>query len=141
MSVEDESYLRLLLAGSPPTLLSIPPSGASPSQASSSQASPLVSAIPAGPPLAPRAQAPALDRHWSNVAIHFLLSQCKEHVELHNTVTMRQYHWERIHGLLIAQFPQELGRKVKSLSDKWEKLRSNILEDSEVAKSNWWRCT
>jgi hypothetical protein len=29
-----------------------------------------------------------------------------------------------VHKLLIAQFPQESGRKVKSLSDKWEKLRS-----------------
>ena len=45
-------------------------------------------------------------------------------MELHNTVTMQQHHWKRIHGLLIAQFPQELGRKVKSLSNKWEKLRS-----------------
>ena len=45
-------------------------------------------------------------------------------MELYNTVTMRQHHWERIHGLLIAQFPQESGRKVKSLSDKWEKLQS-----------------
>ena len=45
-------------------------------------------------------------------------------MELYNTVTMRQHRWERIHGLLIAQFPQESGRKVKSLSDKWEKLWS-----------------
>ena len=45
-------------------------------------------------------------------------------MELHNIVTMRQHHWERIHGPFIAQFPQESGRKVKSLSDKWEKLRS-----------------
>ena len=84
--MEDESYLRLLLA-----------SGASPSQAS-----PLVFAIPVGPPPAPRAQAPTPEQHWSNGAIYFLLSQCKEHVELHNTVTMQQHHWERIHGLLIA---------------------------------------
>ena len=45
-------------------------------------------------------------------------------MELHNIVTMRQHHWERIHRLLIAQFPQESGKKVKSLSDKWEKLWS-----------------
>ena len=118
MSMEDESYLRLLRAGSPPILLSTPLSRASPSQAS-----PLVSAIPIGPPPTPCAQAPAPERHWSNAAVHFLLSQCKEHVELHNTVTMQQHHWERIHGLLIVQFPQESG-KVKSLSEKWEKLRS-----------------
>ena len=113
MSMEDKSYLRMLPAG-----------GASPSQASPSQASLLVSAIPTGPPPAPRAQTPAPERHWSNGAIHFLLSQCKEHVELYNTVTMQQHHWERIHGLLIAEFSQESGRKVKSLSNKWEKLRS-----------------
>ena len=119
MSMEDENYLRMFLAGG------ASPSQASPSQASPSQASPVVSVIPAGPPPAPRAQAPAPDRHWSNGAIHFLLSQCKEHVELYNTITMRQHHWERIHGLLIAEFPQESRRKVKSLSDKWEKLRSS----------------
>ena len=76
MSMEDESYLRLLLAG-----------GASPSQAS-----PLVSAIPTGPPPASRAQAPAPERHWNTGTIHFLLSQCKEHVELYNSVTMEQHH-------------------------------------------------
>ena len=81
MSMKDESYLRLLLAG-----------GASPSQASHSQASPLVSAIPIGPPPAPRVQAPSPERHWSTGAIHFLLSQCKEHVELYNTITMWQLH-------------------------------------------------
>ena len=37
---------------------------------------------------------------------------------------MRSYQWARVHKLLITQFPQESGRKVKSLSDKWEKLRS-----------------
>ena len=30
-----------------------------------------------------------------------------------------------MHKLLITHFPQESGRKVKSLSDKWEKLRSS----------------
>ena len=117
VSMEEESYLRLLLTGSPPALLGTPPSEASPSQAS-----PLVSAIPRGPPPVPCAQAPALEQHWSNAVVRFLLSQCKEHVELYNTITMQQHHWERIHGLLITQFPQESGRKVKSLSDKWEKL-------------------
>ena len=53
MSMKEESYLRLLLMGSPPALLGTPPSGASPSQAS-----PLVSAIPTSPPPAPRTQAP-----------------------------------------------------------------------------------
>ena len=48
MSMEEESYLRLLLTSSPPALLDTP-SGASPSQAS-----PLVSAIPTGQPPAPR---------------------------------------------------------------------------------------
>ena len=88
MSVEEESYLRLLFMGSPPALFGTPPSGASPSQAS-----PHVSAISTSPPPAPRAQAPALERHWSNAAIRFLLSQCKEHVEVHNIVTMRQHQW------------------------------------------------
>ena len=45
-------------------------------------------------------------------------------MKLHNTVTMRQHQWERIHGLFITQFPRESRRKVKSLSNKWEKLRS-----------------
>jgi hypothetical protein len=64
------------------------------------------------------------ERHWSNAVVKFLLQQCREHVEAHNTVTMRQYQWARVHKLLITQFPPESGRKVKSLSDKWEKLRS-----------------
>ena len=62
MSMEEESHLRLLLTGSPLTLLGTPPSGASPSQAS-----PLVSAIPTNLAPAPRVQAPAPKRHWSNV--------------------------------------------------------------------------
>ena len=37
---------------------------------------------------------------------------------------MRSYQWARIHKLLVAQFPQKSSRKVKSVSDKWEKLRS-----------------
>ena len=84
MSMEEESHLKLLLTGSPLALLGTPPSRALPFQAS-----PLVFAIPIGPPPAPRAQAPAPERHWSNAAIRFLLSQCKEYVELHNIVTMR----------------------------------------------------
>ena len=54
----------------------------------------------------------------------FLLEQCKEHVEAHNKITMRSYQWARVHKLLITQFSHEYGRKVKSLSNKWEKLRS-----------------
>ena len=100
MSMEEESYLRLLLMGSPPALL-----GTLPSRASPSQASPPVCTIPTGLRPTPCAQAPTPERHWSNAAVRFLLSQCKEHVELHNTITMRQHHWERIHGLFIAQFP------------------------------------
>ena len=48
MSMEEDSNLRLLLTSSHSALLSIPPSRASCSQASS-----LVSAIPIGPPPAP----------------------------------------------------------------------------------------
>jgi hypothetical protein len=58
------------------------------------------------------------ERHWSNDAVKFLLKQCKEHVEAHNTTTMRLYQWARMHKLLITQFPHDSGRKVKSLSDK-----------------------
>ena len=42
----------------------------------------------------------------------------------HYTITMHSYQWARIHKLLVAQFPQESNRKVKSVSDKWEKIRS-----------------
>ena len=97
MSMEEESYLRLFLMGSPLALFCTPPSGASPSQTSS-----LVSAISIGPPPAPRVQTPTLEQHWSNAVVHFLLLQYKEHVELHNIVTMRQHHWERIHRFLIV---------------------------------------
>ena len=54
----------------------------------------------------------------------FLLEQYKEHVEAHNTIMMQSYQWARMHKLLITQFLQESGRKVKFLSDKWEKLRN-----------------
>ena len=50
----------------------------------------------------------------------------------HNSVTMRQHQWVRIHKLLIEQFPCESGRKVKSLSDKWEKLRSTYSKIEKI---------
>ena len=50
----------------------------------------------------------------------------------HNSVTMRQHQWVRIHKLLIEQFPCESGRKVKSLSDKWEKLRSTYSKIKKI---------
>ena len=56
--------------------------------------------------------------------MRFLLEQCKEHVEAHNTITMQLYQWGRVHNLLITRFPHEFWRKVKSLSYKWEKLWS-----------------
>ncbi len=77
--MEGEGYLRLVLTNSPPA------SGG----ASSSQASPPLSSVPAGPP-PPPVVAPQ-ERHWSNAAVRFLLSQCKEHVEAHNIVTMRHH--------------------------------------------------
>ncbi len=46
---------------------------------------------------------------------------------------MSAYQWARIHKLLVAQFPQESSRKVKSVSDKWEKLRSQYYR---VKKAN-----
>ena len=69
-----------------------------------SQGSPPVSSIPSGPPPLPtsRMQAPVQGWHWSNAVVRFLLSQCKEHVEAHNTITMHQHQWERIHRLLVA---------------------------------------
>ena len=56
--------------------------------------------------------------------MRFLLFQCKEHVEAHNTIMMYQHQWERIHRLLVVQFPHKLGWKVKSLADKWKNLCS-----------------
>ena len=56
VSMEGESYLRLLLRGSPPAFLGTPSSRALPSQAS-----PLVYAIPTGPLPASRIQAPILE--------------------------------------------------------------------------------
>lgn len=43
---------------------------------------------------------------------------------MHNKITMTARDWERIHALMVAEFPREKGRKVKALSDKWEKLRT-----------------
>ena len=106
--MEEERLLQLLFTNT------LPPS----------QVPPLVSSLPILAPPCLQSQPSPLDRHWSNAIVKFLLVQCKEHVEAHNSITMRQHQWVRIHKLLIAQFPQESGRKVKSLSDKWEKLRS-----------------
>ena len=116
VEMEEENYLRMILSSSPPPLLGTP----------SYQGSPPVSSIPSDSPPPPTSHVQALvqDQHWSNEVVRFLLSQCKEHVEAHNTITMRQHQWVRIHRLLVAQFPHESGRKVKSLVDKWEKLRS-----------------
>ena len=46
---------------------------------------------------------------------------------------MRLYQWIRIHKLLVAQFPQESTLKMKSVSDKWKKLRSQYYR---VKKAN-----
>ena len=78
--------------------------------------------ILAGTPSA--SQAPLQKRQWSNDAIRFLLEQCRAHVEMYHNVTLRQNQWKRMHELLVAKFPQESARKVKSLSDKWEKMCS-----------------
>ena len=66
-----------------------------------------------------------LERTWSTDAIWFVLQQCKEHVEANNTITIRSYQWVRIHKLLVAEFSRESNRKVKSVLDKWKKLRSH----------------
>ena len=57
------------------------------------------------------------ERTWSTGAIRFILQQCKEQVEAHNTITVCSYQWARIHKLLVVQFFQESTRKVKSVSD------------------------
>ena len=46
---------------------------------------------------------------------------------------MHSYQWARIHQLLVVQFPQESSRKVKSVSDKWEKLRTQYYK---IKKAN-----
>ena len=73
------------------------------------------------------------ERTWNTGAIRFILQQCKEHVEAHNTITMRLYQWARIHKILVAQFSQESTRKVKFVSNKWKKLR---LQYYRVKKAN-----
>jgi len=91
----EESFLQTVLAKSP-----------APSAAGTSpQAFPPVSSVPTAdppPPSGPQA-APQQEGHWSNAAIRFLLSQCKEHVEALNIVTMQQHRWARIHEQLIAE--------------------------------------
>ena len=129
--MEGENYRVPLLANSHPglvmtqssqnsALLSFDPLSSVPVASVS-----VSSVLTCSPPPLPR-QAPVVvqERHWSNEVVRFLLEQYKEHVEAHNTITMRSYQWARVHKLLITQFPQESGRKIKSLSDKWEKLRS-----------------
>ena len=90
--MEEENYLRMILSSSLPPLLGTP----------SSQGSPSISSIPFDPPPTSHVQVLVQDRHWSNEVVKFLLSQCKEHVEAHNTITMRQHQWVRIHRLLAA---------------------------------------
>ena len=55
------------------------------------------------------------------------------HVEAHNTITIRSYQWARNHKLLVAQFFQYSSRKVKWVSDKWKKLRSQYYK---IKKAN-----
>jgi hypothetical protein len=86
------------------------------------------------PPLPRRAPIVVQERHWSNSVVKFLFKQCKEHVKAHNTITMRSYEWVRVHKLLILEFPLESGRKVKSLSDKWEKLRNTYSKNKKLRK-------
>ena len=113
MRMEEENLLQLLLNSTPLSFVN-----------TSSQGASIVSSILAGGPSPSQVPASTQERHWSNDAVRFLLSQCKDHVMAHNSITMRQHQWVRIHKLLIEQFPCESGKKVKSLSDKWEKLRS-----------------
>jgi len=119
---EENSLLRMMIANNPPILLG----------SQSSQGSLPLSATLSGPPPL-HVQLSQSERTWSTGAIRFILQQCKEHVEAHNTITMRSYQWARIHKLLVAQFPQESTRKVKSISDKCEKLQSQYYR---VKKAN-----
>ena len=127
--MEVENYRVPLLANSHPglvmtqscqnsALLSFDPLSSAP------VASVSIKSVLTGPPPPLPRQAPVVvqERHWSNEAVRFLLEKCKEHVEAHNTITMRSYQWARVYKMLITQFLHESGRKVKSLSDKWEKL-------------------
>ena len=52
---------------------------------------------------------------------------------------MRSYQWARIYKLLVAQFPQKSSWKVKSVSDKWEKLRSQYYR-TKKANNNTGAC-
>ena len=113
-------YFRIMEGGSSRQL--ILPSSSTPTSAVPSGGSDiLVPLVPSGTPSA--LQAPPQERQWSNDAIRFLLEQCRTHVEMYHTVTLRQNQWKRMHELLVTRFPQESARKVKSLSDKWEKMR------------------
>jgi hypothetical protein len=129
--MEGKNYLSQLLANSLTRLVMTHSSQnsaplSSVPLSSISVASVSVSYVLIGPPHSLPRRAPVVvqERHWSNVVVKFLLKQCKKHVETHNTITMRSYQWARVHKLLITQFSQESGRKIKSLSHKWEKLRS-----------------
>ena len=77
--MEGERNSRLLLTSNPSPLQGSP----------SSQTFPPLSSVPRGPP--PPVATPSQECQWSNAAIKFLLAQCKEHVEAHNTVTMRRH--------------------------------------------------
>jgi hypothetical protein len=92
---EENSLLRMMIANNHPILLG----------SQSSQGSLPLSATLLGPPLL-YVQPSQSERTWSTGAIRFILQQCKEHVEAHNTITMRSYQWDRIHKLLVAQFSQ-----------------------------------
>ena len=110
---EENSLLRMMIANNPLILLG---------SHSSKGSLPLSATLSGPPPLL--VQPSQSERTQSTGAIRFILQQCKEHVEAHNTITMRSYQWARIHKLLVTQFPQESSQKVKSVSDKWKKLRS-----------------
>ena len=95
----------------------------------SSQCSLFLSTTLSGlPPLPIQPSQP--ERTWSTGAIDLF---CNNYVEAHNMITMRLYQWARIHKLLVAQFPQESSRKVKSVSNKWKKLQ---LQYYRIKKAN-----
>ena len=97
---EENNLLKMMIANNPPILLG----------SQSSQDSLPMSATLYGPPPQP-VQPSQPERTWSTGAIRFILQQCKEHVEAHNTITMRSYQWARIHKLIVAQFLQESTRR------------------------------
>ena len=104
---EENSILSMMIANNPPILLG----------SQSSQGILHSSATLSGPPPLP-VQPSQPECTWSTGAIRFILQQYKEHVEAHSTITLRSYQWARIHKLLVAHYPQESTRKVKSVSDK-----------------------